>query len=148
MTTTWGPGETQQTIYEVLSTDETLQDLIGGLGHKTIPGDSKIYDRVPNEKNYPYITIGDIQWADRGNHTWEGWRAVLTVNVWYRDPGAARKAVQAIQKRIDELIHKTEPCIEGWNIVGLRRSTSNIIIEPDNITLHGIQKFNLMIGEA
>lgn len=145
---TWAPQEAQKTFYIILSTDADLQTLIGGTGHLPVPGPSKIYDRVPNELPFPFITIGDMQWEDRGNHTLEGLRADLIINVWYREPGAGRKAVQAIQKRIDELIHKTDPCIEGWNIVGLRRSTVNIVIDPDNITLHGIQKFNLMIGEA
>jgi hypothetical protein len=140
---TWAPQETQKVIYDLLSTDATLQTLIGG----TV-GDTRIYDRVPNEKDPPFVTIGDISYSDRGNHTWEGLTAEVTINVWYREPNAGRKQVQNIQKRIDELLHKSEPCIEGWNIVSFRRSTINILLDPDNITFHGIQKFNLLIGEA
>lgn len=140
---TWAPQETQKVIYEILSQDSDLQTLLGGTST-----DKKVYDRVPQEKSYPFVTIGDMQWDDRGNHTWEGWQGLLTINVWYREPNAGRKGVQEIQKRIDELVHKTDPCIDGWNIVVLRRSSVNIVMEPDNITLHGIQKFNLMLGEA
>jgi len=145
---TWGPQETQIKIYEILSTDADLQILLGGDGHLPTPTNTKVFDRVRNEQAFPFITIGDMAWQDRGNHTHEGLRAEITINVWYREPGAGRKQVQLIQKRIDELLHKSEPCIEGWNIVGFRRSSINILMDPDNITLHGIQKFNLMIGEC
>lgn len=136
---TWAPSETQKVIFEILSTDVALTALLGA---------NKIFDRVPQEQPFPFVTIGDLQGTDRGNHTWEGWAFELTINVWYREQNAGRKGVQAIQKRIDELLHKQDPCIDGWNIVKLRRSTVNVVIDPDQITIHGIQKFNIMLGEA
>ena len=140
---TWAPQETQKVFFEILSQDAALQSLLQGT-----PQDTKIYDRVPQEKAFPFVTIGDMVWDDRGNHTWDGWKGILTINVWYREPSAGRKQVQNMQKRIDELIHKQEPCIDGWNVVSLRRASANILLDPDNITLHGIQKYNLLLGEA
>lgn len=135
--------ELQKAVYGILTADSTLQGLIGGS-----TGDKKIYDRVPQEKAYPYLTIGDFQSEDRGNHTWEGIAGTLTINVWYREPNAGRKQVQNIQKAIDDLLHKAEPSLNGWNVILMRRSTRNILIEPDNVTFHGIQTFKIFLGEA
>lgn len=132
----YGPQETHKAIYQVLSQDSALTTLLGGA--------NRVLDVAKPEQLCPFITIGDIQWEDRGNHSWEGLGAVITVNTWVQEP--SRKRVQEIQKRIDEILHNSEPIITGWNIVGLRRGTTNIIVDPDNITLHGIQTFNLMIG--
>lgn len=140
---TWAQTETQKVIYEVLSQDAALQTLLGGTAQ-----DKKVYDRVPQEKAFPFVTIGDVTWDERGNQTWEGWKGLITINVWYREPKAGRLGVQLIQKRIDELLHRQDPCVEGWNIVDLRRSSINIVIDPDNITIHGISKYNLYLGEA
>lgn len=139
----FAPQSTQKTIYEILSTDAALQTLIGG----TV-GDPKIYDFVPDNKVFPFITIGEGPWTDRGNHTTEGLQTDFVVNVWYRAPGRGRLKVQEIQKRIDELMHKSDPCIEDFNVIVLRRKLIDILIDPDNVTLHGVQTFKLMIGES
>lgn len=136
---TWAPQEIQKVLFTTLNGDAALTTLLGG---------NKVFDRVPDELPFPFITIGDIIIDDRGNHTWEGLSATITINSWYREANAGRKKVQEIQNRIDQLIHKQDPCIEGWNVVSLRRGPANILIEDDNITIHGVQKFNLLIGEA
>ncbi len=129
----------QKTIFDVLSGDATLTGLLGA---------NKILDRVPDTKAYPYVTIGDISTSDRGNHTWDGILSTLIINVWSREPGRGRKDMQAIQTRIDQLLHKQDVCIEDWNIVSFRRVNCNIVVEADNVTYHGVQSFNLLLGEV
>lgn len=133
---TWAPTETQKTIYETLTVDLTLMGMVAG-----------VFDSVPDNQAFPFITLQIKPWTDRGNQQYEGLSASLTIHVWYRGPGRGDLEVQKIQKRIDELLHNQHLCIDGWNIVGLRRSTIDILVDPDNVTLHGVQVFNLMIGE-
>lgn len=136
----FAPQSTQKTIFETLNNDSALQTLLGGA--------NKVFDRVPDNQPFPFITIGDGVWNNRDNESTDGLGVDLVINTWYREPGLGRLKVQEIQKRIDELIHRKEPCIEAWNIVSLSRGTINIILDPDNMTLHGIQTFKLMIGES
>jgi len=140
---TWPATETQKTIYGILSTDAALQTLLGGT-----PLDPKIYDFVPDNKPYPYIKLNIRPWTDRANHTKDGFAAEPTIDVFYRAPGRGDLKVQQIQKRVDELLHNTDICVEGWNIIVFRRAFIDIMTEPDNVTLHGIQKFKLFLGEA
>lgn len=140
---TWAPTETQKTVYSILTSDEDLAALLGGT--------CRVFDRVPDNAPFPYLTMQIKPWTDRGNHTFEGLACELTIHAWYRENGETRGRgdleVQKIQKRIDELLHSTDPCVDGWDIVGLRRSFIDILKDPDNVTLHGVQKFKLMIGE-
>ena len=137
---TWAPQETQKTVFEILSNDVALQGLLGG--------PNKIFDHVPDNFPFPYITIDPKDFSDRSNHTYRGFSAPLQIDVWYRGPGRGRKEVQTIQKRIDELLHAQDICIEGWNIISSRVVTTGVIKDEDNVTLHGYQIFNLLLGEA
>jgi hypothetical protein len=136
---TWAPQELQKTIYDTLTSDTTLMALITGVYDSTA---------VPEYTSFPYVTIGDGPFEDRGNHTWEGWTVPVTIHVWYQEEGRGRKKVQEIQAEIYRLLHKQDICVDGWNIVNLRIQTVDVIIDSDNVTLHGIQIFNLLLGEA
>lgn len=133
----WAPTETQKTIFTILSGDPTLAGLLGA--------GQRIFDNVPENQAYPYVTMQLKPWANRANTTWDGWEGDLTLNVWCRASGDLQ--VQTIQKRIDELLNNVDPCIDGWSVVSLRRTVLDILQDPDGVTLHGIQKFNLKIGE-
>lgn len=136
---TYAPTETQKTVYEVLSNDAALTLLLGGAG--------KVFDHVPQNTEYPYISMNIKPWNDRGNHDYEGLETNFQINVWYSENGRGDLKVQQIQKRIDELLHNTNICIEGWNIISLRRVTIDILNEPDGVTKHGVQIYKLLIGE-
>lgn len=138
---TWAPLETQKTLFEELSGDAVLTTLLGA---------NKIFDSaaVPQNSAYPYVTIGDGAMTDRSNHTWRGYSSDLTIHVWYREDGRGRKKVQQIQAEIDRILHTVDICIDGWNIVSFRQKLVDVIVDSDNVTLHGIQTFNLLLGEA
>lgn len=144
---TWAPTETQKSIFSTLSGDATLVGLLGG----TLVTNPKVFDHVPDNVVFPYVTMSIRPWEDRGNATYEGLRCELQIDVWYQ-PGTAstsnrgEKSLQAIQARIDALLHEQEPCIEGWNVLALRRTFVDILTEPDNVTKHGIQRFKLFLG--
>jgi len=136
---TWAPLELQKTIYEELTADVTLMALISGVFDST---------SVPQDQAFPYVTIGDGPMEDRSNHTWRGHSADLTIHVWYRESGRGRKKVQQIQAEIDRILHAQDICVDGWNIVSFRQRFVDVIVDNDDVTLHGIQIFNLLIGEA
>lgn len=149
---TWANSETQKSIYAILIADVTLLTLLkyvpAVVGPSPKPADYKIYDYVPQKSNYPYIVIGFNPQTDRGSHTTEGWDSPLVINVWAREENRGRKQTQAIQERIDFLLHKQDICIDGWNVINFRRDTCHILPEPDSVTFQGIQTFNLLLGEA
>jgi hypothetical protein len=111
-------------------------------------GVQKVFDFVPDNTPYPYIVLQVLPWTDRGSHTYEGWACEFQLATWYRAPSRGNLQVQTIQKRIDELLHRVDLCIEGWNSISLRRTFVDILTEDDNVTKQGLQRFNLLIGEG
>lgn len=140
---TWAMTEAQKTIFETLSQDAALQTLLG-----TTPSQPKVYDSVPDNEPYPFVKIAIKPMSDRANHDWDGVQFQYQVDVWYRAPGQGDLKVQQIQQRIDELLHNQDICIDGWNVVVHRRSTVDILDEPDGRTKHGVQIFKLFLGEV
>ena len=136
---TWAPTETQKAIYALLNADATLTSLLGA---------SKIFDHVPDNTSYPYVVLMIFPFSDRGSYTTEGLDTLFQVSTWVRGSGRGDKEVQAIQKRIDELLHKANLSIEGWGIISLRRELIEIVTEEDNVTKQGIQRFRLLMGAA
>lgn len=136
MTATWAPTETQKTIYDLLVNDT---DLI------TLLGEGNVFDNVPQNHPYPYISLQLKPWSNRANTTWDGLDASLQINVWARVDGDL--FVQSVQKRIDELLNNIDICVEGWDVISLRRTLIDIFQDPDGVTLHGVQTFNLKLGE-
>ncbi len=140
---TWAMTEAQKTIYSTLAEDLTLQTLLGGT--LLTP---KIYDSVPDARPYPYVKLQIKPMTDRGNHTDEGVALDYQIDVWAQKPNQGDLQVQQIQARIDELLHKQDICIDGWNVIVHRRASVNILDEPDGRTKHGIQIFKLFLGEV
>lgn len=140
---TWAPQETQKSIYTTLAQDSALQTLLG-----TTPAAPKVFDSVPDGKQYPYITMQIKPLTNRDNESYDGVEINYQINVWHQGGSQGDKTVQSIQNRIDELLHKQDICIIGWNVISHTRTLVDIADDPDGRTKHGIQTFKLMLGEA
>ena len=148
---TWAPMEVQKEIFLLLSADDEIIDYLGG-DSTTDATTNMVYDYVPDNSPYPYITLDILPWDDRGNHTFEGLECDFQINVLYKPDASnnnqrGNKPIQLIQYRIDQLLHNVNLCIDGWNSLQLRRTVIDIETDADNVTKHGIQRFNLLIGE-
>lgn len=105
----------------------------------------KVFDWVPeNFQSYPYVVMNILPWSDRANRTWDGLEAEFQIDVWHRKLGTLK--VQEIQKRIEELLHQANLCIQGWNIISMRRTFIDIAIDSDSVTRRGIQRFRIRLG--
>jgi len=146
----WAPTDTQFAIYNHLASDDTLITLLGEDASVTDLS-TKVVDHVPDTMEYPFVVMEISPFEDRGNYTTEGLEATLTIHTWYR-PGASShtgrgdKKVQEIQKRIDEILHKSQMEITGWRNLNIRRTLIDILTDTDNVTRHGIQQFKLLLG--
>lgn len=141
---TWAATETQKAIYQVLIADATLMTALGS----SVNGAQRVFDSVPDNQACPYITMKIKPVMERGNEDFNGLIIMVHIDVWYDKPGLGDLPVQTIQKRIDELLNnQNDIVITGWNIISNRREMSDILIDPDGRTKHGIQTFKLMLGE-
>lgn len=130
----------EQHLYDLLTADATLMGLVSG-----------VYNRVPQDEPYPYITITDITDNQRGAQDLpEGSLIDLTISVW--DENSSRIPVQNIQKRIDEVLHRSEVnnCTTGstLTIMDFHRISATVLLDPDNKTWHGVQLYEVLVGRT
>lgn len=125
--------EVAEAIYTLLTADVTLMALIEG-----------VFDHVPDNQATPFVTINDGVYYDWSSHTFDGFEAEYIIHVW--DESRTRKDTMTIQNRIYTLLHTTDLSISGFPTINFRQTYSDITLDPDGRTYHGVQKYNLILG--
>jgi hypothetical protein len=118
----------QKSLYEALTDDGTLMGMISG-----------VFDRTPQGKNYPYVTLGEGSASDSSTKTTQGMEYSVQLQVWSRE-GGRRQAAQ-IMENIYRILHDVNLTLEGHRLVSLRFISSTISIKSDGWTYQGAMRF-------
>lgn len=129
------PLEIQKAQIALLSADSALATLVG----------TRICDFVPDGTIFPYVKVGEATHNDRGSHTTEGFESIVTVDTW--DQSTSRLKTLNIMDEIDRLLHNTNWNIDCAHELSIRRSFYTVLVEDDGKTYHGVQQFELLLGE-
>ena len=121
----------QQALYGRLSGDATLAGLVSG-----------VFDHVPDETAFPYVTVGEDAATDWSTKTFDGQRHALTVHVWSRARG--RTEAKTIMARLYALLHGATFAMAGHELILLRCDFSETRREPDGLTQHGVMRFRAL----
>ena len=122
----------QKAIYETLTADSTLMALVEG-----------IYDRVPQDCAFPYISIGEAKIADWSTKTTTGTEQLISLYVCSREGG--RKQAATIMERIHTLLHNASPAVDGQALISLRFVGSSIELESDGWTYRGMVQLRALL---
>lgn len=125
----------QKALYETLTGDVTLMDLI-----------TDIYDRVPDAADFPYVTVGSLRARDWSSKTHTGMEYTVQINVWSREGG--RKESADIMGRIYTLLHDQPLTVEGQTLISIRFVSSDILLEKDGWSYHGILQFTALLQDS
>jgi hypothetical protein len=95
----------------------------------------RIYDKVPAEPVFPYITLGDEQALDDGNSCEDGWEVFSDIHIWSRSQsfGEAKGLVASVVPRV-----VTTLTITGFTNVISSLESSRSFRDPDGLTSHAI----------
>lgn len=110
------------------------------------------YDHVPFEPEgapddaFPYATIGDAEASPFDNDSDLGAYVDTDVHVWSRYKG--RKEVDEALDEIYGLLHRASLSAAGYKIVDCLFTFSDVFVEQDGQTRHGVIRFRLTIQEA
>lgn len=124
----------QQSIYQVLIADTTLMSLISG-----------VFDHVPQDTAYPFVTIGEAQIRDWSNVERQGTEQQITLRVWSREAG--RKQASGIMERIVTVLNNASLTVSGQTLRHLRFVSSNILLQDDGLTMRGTLVFRALLSE-
>ena len=130
---TVGQFELQSGIFTVLNSDSTLTNTLG----------VSIFDEVPEESSYPFVSIGEETVVDFDTKDLDGGDHTINIHVWSQYKGA--KETKQIMDRIHTLLHNGSVSVTGFNLIRIRFEFSDILRDPDGVTRHGVMRFRAII---
>lgn len=105
---------------------------------------ARIYDGVPTNPVFPYVTIGDDQVLDDGNSCADGWDVTATIHIWDRPTSGSRAALKTqIAQAVTAL--RGINTVDDFNVIYTDFENSRVIRDPDGITLHGIASVRFVL---
>ncbi len=127
--------ECQKAIYSRLTGDSTLNAIISG-----------VYDRVPDNTAYPYVTIGNAQWRDWSTQSRQGSEIHLDVHAYSRKGG--RKEALDIMARVYALLHDGSLSVTGHHLVMMRCESAQVRQMEDGLSYAGEMNVRLLLIAA
>lgn len=120
----------QTALYQRLVADTALAALIGG---------ARIYDDVPRDATFPYVTFGPVTVRDFSTGTETHHEHAVALHVWSR--AAGRKETHEILGAVQDAVHEAGLTLAGHRLVNLRFETSETRRDPDGETTQGVIRF-------
>jgi len=120
----------QRAIFTALTGSTALINYLGG---------AKIYDDIPEQTSFPYVTIGQSFMADWSTASDQGREHLFRVHVWSRDSGSTES--QVIAEEIISVLHDAALILQDNVLVTLRFLSSDTLRDRDGKTHHSILRF-------
>lgn len=125
----------QKAIYARLVADEAVAELVA----------ARIYDNVPGDTAFPYVTLGEALVSDWSAGEARGAEHRLVFNAYSR--GGGRSEAKAIMGALNAVLHEAELELEGFTLVNLRFLDAETRREPDGATWRGTIRFRAVTEE-
>lgn len=110
-----------------------------------------VYDHVPQKATYPYVVIGEDNFVDWSNDLKNGFEATVNLHVWDRPKGSSGKrgkaATKEIQGEIYGILQRSNFAIGEYGNPGMSFEYSDVFMDTDGITYHGVQRFRVNYAE-
>jgi hypothetical protein len=107
----------------------------------------RIYDQVPAEPVFPYVTIGDEQVIDDSNTCQDGWEVYPDVHCWSRPETGSKVEVKTLAAAVVTAVTSIIS-ITGFSLVSITHETTRVFRDPDGKTEHAVVSFRALIDPA
>ena len=67
----------------------------------------------------------------------------INIHIWSQYKGS--KECKQIMDKVHDLLHDSSLSVTGFNLINLRFEFSDIMIDPDGVTRHGVMRFRAII---
>ncbi|HKJ73635.1 MAG TPA: DUF3168 domain-containing protein [Alphaproteobacteria bacterium] len=118
----------QKAVFDALTGSADLMAMVSG-----------VYDHVPADTAFPYVTIGETTVADWSSKTFDGQEHSLTLHVWSRARG--RKETKEIFGLVYAALNGAPLSVAGQQLVDLRFDFAQTLLDTDGLTFHGVQRY-------
>ena len=120
----------QAAIYSLLIDDAALVALLGG---------PQIFDHVPQDTPFPYVTLTEIETRPWHTQTSIGSEHIITLNVWSDHHG--RKQVHSIIAALDDALDNAGLSLTDHTLVSLHTIFWTALSDLDGKRYKGIVRF-------
>jgi len=121
--------EFKKAVYLVLSTDGTLTGL------------TTIHERAKLDEPTPFVDLADSLEIDWSTKSFTGAEYLIRMHIF----ADTTDIVLQIAERIRTLLHRQELTVTGKNFVDMHHEDTEILIDKDETTLHGIVSFRALV---
>jgi hypothetical protein len=121
-----------------------LRNTLGNWAPLKVIIGTRLYDRVPAEVQFPYVSFGPCDGIDATIGCSNAWEITQTIDVWSRAVGfpEAKRACAEIGRALG----LSQPFIPTVRTALLRVRTSRVLRDPDGLTSHGIVEVRAIYG--
>lgn len=110
-------------------------------GDGTLTGLATIHDNAKLDEALPYIDLADISDRDWSTKSYTGSEYFPIIHVW----ASTSDLVIQIAERIRALLHRQDLTVVGENFVDFMHEDTDVFIDADETTLHGIVSFRALL---
>jgi Protein of unknown function (DUF3168) len=125
--------ELQAALVGKLKNDAGVQAVVG----------QRIYDEVPPNPTFPYISLGDNQVLPDKADCIDGVELFWQIDGWARDP--TFPMTKQISKAVVAALDDQDLTINGYAAIVAEINTINYLHDPDGITRHVAISFRFLI---
>lgn len=122
----------QKAIVAVLSADADMILMIG----------DRLYEEVPEEPGFPYVTIGDTQDLDDSVQDQDASEMFVDVHVWSTATGY--EECKRIAARVRRLIHDSDLSLDEDRCVLINHRITRTFTDVDPTTKHSVVTFRAL----
>lgn len=128
--------ELQQAVYAALTGSASLMALATG----------GVHDHVPQGTGFPYVVVGDELSNPADTDDILGAEHMISVHTWsrYAGMGEARQIMQEVYTAL----HRSRLVVEGAAFVDCLIDSSQVFLDEDGLTRHGVQRFRVLLFEV
>ena len=126
-----GSWPLQQAIYSALIVDGAVKSLVGD--------PARLFDDVPPDTVFPYVTLGEISTSDWSTSTERAFEHRVTLHAWSRYGG--RKEVKDVMAAINDALHDASLSLTGHRLIDIFFQASDVFRDPDGETYHGVMRY-------
>ena len=110
-----------------------------------------VYDHVTQSTPYPYVVIGEDNFNDWSTDDKNGFEATVNLHVWDRPKGSSGQRGKAVTKEIQgqiyDILQRSSFPIGDYGNPGMSFEYSDVFMDNDGITYHGVQRFRVNFAE-
>lgn len=127
-------------VYRALTNNAPLMSAVVGVyDHVRQP------DAPESDDDFPFVVVGDIDFADFDTDTEKGAEATITIDTWSRYNG--RQELMDIHDLIYLALHTVDIEVDGYDTLGCDFDSSESSVDADGVTRHGTQTYKLVVQE-